>query len=77
MRRILSIYFSIQILLTAAFGFCAGTYLARRGSEKMLTGMEENCISLDDLNKWCGDSLGKLYSYYKKKADIIFFENNS
>ena len=76
MRRILSVYFSAHILLSAAFGLCAGTYLARRGSEKIRSGTEENCIFMEDLNKWCGDSLGKLYLYYKNKADIIFFENN-
>ncbi len=75
MRRILSVYFSAHILLSAAFGLCAGTYLARRGSEKIRSGTEENGIYIEDLNKWCGDCLRKLYMYYKNKADIIFFEN--
>ena len=73
MRRILSVYFSLHILLSAAFGVCAGAYLARQGSEKVWKGVQPAGVTMEDLNKWYHDLLRQLYLYYKNGKIADFF----
>ena len=75
MRRILSAYFSVQILAFSAFGVWAGADLARRGSEKTWTGLQETGVTMEDLNKWYHDFLRQLYLYYKNSKIVEFFSD--
>ena len=64
MKRILAVYFAVHISLFSLFALCCGVDSARRGSEKVWRGTEENCIFIDDLNNWISQMKLVLYEYY-------------
>ena len=73
MKRILAVYFAVHILLFSAFALCCGVDFARRGSEKIWHGTAENCIFMDDLNKWAAhawQSLCNLYNNVKTLTQL-------
>ncbi len=75
LKAALSAYFAAHILLTGAFALGVGAYLTRRGSEGMLSGAAENCITMEDLNKRLADLRGRLSYYINNSKLSEFFEN--
>lgn len=74
MRRFLSVYFAAHILVFAAFSLACGWSLAGRGSERVWHGAEEDCIFMDDLNKWFENLKQDLYFYYDNVKMLWQFE---
>ena len=72
-RRILSVYFALHILLFSVFALCCGVASARRGSEKIWRGTEETCIYIEDLNKWTASFLRQLYDCYNNVKLLTLF----
>ncbi len=64
LRRLLSVYFAAHILLFSAYALWAGAAAARRGTERVWNGTRENCITVEDLNKWAAQIGGRLQYYY-------------
>ena len=77
LRRILSVYFAAHIVVFAAFSVLCGVSLAKRGSEQVWFGAEEDCIFMDDLNKWLNNLKEDLYFYYNNAKIVRQFEIGS
>ena len=64
LRRLMSVYFAAHILLFSAYALRAGAAAVRRGTERVWYGTCENCITVEDLNKWAAQIRGRLQYYY-------------
>ena len=77
MKRILAAYFAVHILLFSAFALCCGVDFARRGSEKIWHGTSENCIFMEDLNKWIASARQSLSEFYNNVKTLTQFRKNA
>ncbi len=63
LRRALSVYFAVQILLLGAFLLPAGLSLAADGAERVWKGGAAERMRMEDLNKTVRDIQRGLYVY--------------
>ena len=73
LKKVLSVYFAVHILVFSAFALCCGVSSAARGSERAWRGAEASLVHIEDLNKWLADALLRLYEYAEYVKELTHF----
>ena len=73
MKKVLSVYFAVHILVFSAFALGCGVSSAARGSERVWRGAQASLIYIDDLNKWWADAKQRLYEYAEYVKELTHF----
>ena len=73
MKKVLSVYFAVHILVFSAFALGCGVSSAARGSERVWRGAQASLVYIDDLNKWWADALARLYEYAEYVKELTHF----
>ena len=76
LRRAVSVYFAVNILVTGAFLTLAGARIAAAGSERVWYGAPAAATGMDDLNKSVLNIRRRLCEYTNIVLDLIKKENS-